>query len=118
GLSIWLKKILPGLVLGVLVGGLLVEFSLLGGTEKSVSYVVTTLSDENYIKIIAFLYLCGGLIGMMNISGGIKGFSKWIGDKIESQRGLVVLIWLTLTLTCVMRMCRIIMSGPVVQSMM
>ncbi|HLR63238.1 MAG TPA: Na+/H+ antiporter NhaC family protein [Lentibacillus sp.] len=118
GLSIWLKKILPGLVLGVLVGGLLVEFSLLGGTEKSVSYVVTTLSDENNIKIIAFLYLFGGLIGMMNISGGIKGFSKWIGDKIESQRGLLGLIWLTLPFTFMMPMFRIMMIGPVVKSLM
>jgi len=118
GLSIWLKKILPGLVLAVLVGGLLVEFSVLGGTRETVSYVVTTLSDENNIKIIAFLYLFGGLIGMMQISGGIKGFSEWIGDKIESQRGLLSLIWLTLPFTFMMPMFRTMMIGPVVKSLM
>ncbi|RYG72548.1 sodium:proton antiporter [Lentibacillus lipolyticus] len=118
GLSVWLKKILPGLVLGVLVGALLVEFSVLGGTRKSVDYIVTTLSDENNIKIIAFLYLFGGLIGMMNISGGIKGFSEWIGNKIKSQRGLLSLIWLTLPFTFMMPMFRTMMIGPVVKSLM
>ncbi len=118
GLSIWLKKILPGLVLGLLVGALLVEFSVLGGSQETVNYIVTTLSDENNIKIIAFLYLFGGLIGMMNISGGIKGFSEWIGDKIDSQRGLLSLIWLTLPFTFMMPMFRIMMIGPVVKSLM
>ncbi|MFB4168932.1 Na+/H+ antiporter NhaC family protein [Virgibacillus sp. JSM 102003] len=118
GLSIWLKKILPGLVLGLLVGALLVEFSVLGGSQETVKYIVTTLSDENNIKIIAFLYLFGGLIGMMNISGGIKGFSEWIGEKIDSQRGLLSLIWLTLPFTFMMPMFRIMMIGPVVKSLM
>ncbi|GGJ82386.1 sodium:proton antiporter [Lentibacillus kapialis] len=118
GLSIWLKRILPGLVLGVLVGAWLVELSPLGGTRQSVDYIVTTLSDENNIKIIAFLYLFGGLIGMMQISGGIKGFSKWVGDKIESQRGLLSLIWLTLPFTFMMPMFRTMMIGPVVKSLM
>ncbi|MFD1361312.1 Na+/H+ antiporter NhaC family protein [Lentibacillus salinarum] len=118
GLSIWLKKILPGLVLGVLAGGLLVEFGVLSGTKQTVHYIVTTLSDADNIKIIAFLYLFGGLIGMMNISGGIKGFSEWVGDKIESQRGLLGLIWGTLPFTFMMPMFRIMMIGPVVKSLM
>ncbi|SFD66410.1 Na+/H+ antiporter NhaC [Lentibacillus persicus] len=118
GLSVWLKKILPGLVLGLLAGGILTEFSVLSGTQESVRYIVTTLSDANNIKIVAFLYLFGGLIGMMNISGGIKGFSEWIGDKIDSQRGLLSLIWLTLPFTFMMPMFRIMMIGPVVKSLM
>ncbi|MFC4558221.1 Na+/H+ antiporter NhaC family protein [Virgibacillus kekensis] len=118
GLSIWLKKILPGLVLGLLVGALLVEFSILGGSQETVQYIVTTLSDENNIKIIAFLYLFGGLVGMMTISGGIKGFSQWVGTKIDSQRGLLSLIWLTLPFTFMMPMFRIMMIGPVVKSLM
>ncbi|MEH7254664.1 Na+/H+ antiporter NhaC family protein, partial [Neobacillus niacini] len=80
-------------------------------------YMVTTLSDETNIKIIAFLYLFGGLVGMMNISGGIKGFSEWVGTKIKSERGLLGLIWLTLPFTFMMPMFRIMMIGPVVKSL-
>ncbi|WP_188454762.1 Na+/H+ antiporter NhaC family protein [Virgibacillus oceani] len=118
GLSIWLKKILPGLVLGIVVGAFLVESEILGGSQQSVNYVVTTLSDEENIKIIGFLYLFGGLVGMMKISGGIKGFSEWIGEKIKSQRGLIGLIWLTLPFTFMMPMFRIMMIGPVIKSIM
>ena len=117
GMSIWLKNILPGLVVGLLVGSLIFTYDLVDGTTQSVTYVVTTLSDKTNIKIIAFLYLFGGLVGMMNISGGIKGFSEWAGTKIKSERGLLGLIWLTLPFTFMMPMFRIMMIGPVVKSL-
>ena len=116
-MSIWLKNILPGLVVGLLAGALLVKGSILGGTYQSVTYIVTTLSNGNNMKIIGFLYLFGGLVGMMNISGGIKGFSEWIGNKIRTERGLLGLIWLTLPFTFMMPMFRIMMIGPVVKSL-
>lgn len=105
-------------MLGLLAGALLVEFSVLGGTVETVNYIVTTLSDPANINIIAFLYLFGGLIGMMQISGGIKGFSDWIGEKIDSERGLLSIIWLTLPFTFMMPMFRIMMIGPVVKSLL
>ncbi|QGQ45301.1 Na+/H+ antiporter NhaC family protein [Metabacillus sediminilitoris] len=116
-MSIWLKNILPGLVLGLVVGSLIVTANLLTGAQQSVSYIVTTLSDETNINIIGFLYLFGGLVGMMNISGGIKGFSEWVGTKIKSERGLLGLIWLTLPFTFMMPMFRIMMVGPIVKSL-
>jgi Na+/H+ antiporter NhaC len=116
-MSIWLKNILPGLVVGLVVGSVIVTSNLLTGTSQSVSYIVTTLSDETNIKIIAFLYFFGGLVGMMNISGGIKGFSEWVGRKIKTERGLLGLIWLTLPFTFMMPMFRIMMIGPVVKSL-
>ncbi|MFP7298343.1 Na+/H+ antiporter NhaC family protein [Neobacillus niacini] len=116
-MSIWLKNILPGLVVGLVAGSLIFTSDLLDGTIQSVTYMVTTLSDETNIKIIGFLYLFGGLVGMMNISGGIKGFSEWVGTKIRNERGLLGLIWLTLPFTFMMPMFRIMMIGPVVKSL-
>ncbi|MEH7547957.1 MULTISPECIES: Na+/H+ antiporter NhaC family protein [Bacillaceae] len=116
-MSIWLKNILPGLVVGLLAGAFIVQTDLLAGAYQAVSYIVTTLSNGNNIKIIGFLYLFGGLVGMMNISGGIKGFSEWIGTRIKTERGLLGLIWLTLPFTFMMPMFRIMMIGPVVKSL-
>lgn len=116
-MSIWLKNILPGLVVGILVGSMIVSADLLAGTEQAVSYIVTTLSDETNIKIIGFLYLFGGLVGMMNIAGGIKGFSEWAGTRIQTERGLLVFIWLTLPFTFMMPMFRIMMIGPIIKSL-
>ena len=116
-MSIWLKNILPGLVVGLLTGAFIVQTNLLAGAHQTVSYLVTTLSNGNNIKIIGFLYLFGGLVGMMNISGGIKGFSEWIGARIKTERGLLGLIWLTLPFTFMMPMFRIMMIGPVVKAL-
>ncbi|WP_462411727.1 Na+/H+ antiporter NhaC family protein [Neobacillus sp. Marseille-QA0830] len=116
-MSIWLKTILPGLVIGLLAGALIFKANLLDGIYQSVTYIVTTLSNGSNIKIIAFLYIFGGLVGMMNISGGIKGFSEWVGTKIKTERGLLVLIWLTLPFTFMMPMFRIMMIGPVVKTL-
>ncbi|MFC0273014.1 Na+/H+ antiporter NhaC family protein [Metabacillus herbersteinensis] len=117
-MSIWLKRILPGLVTGLLVGSLIVKFNFLGGSQQTIHYIVETLSEETNIKIVGFLYLFGGLVGMMKISGGIKGFSEYIGTKISSERGLLGLIWFTLPFTFMMPMFRIMMIGPVVKSLL
>ncbi|WP_428908360.1 Na+/H+ antiporter NhaC family protein [Niallia sp. Krafla_26] len=116
-MSIWLKDILPGLVVGLLVGSYFVTSELLIGIQQSVIYVVTTLSDQANIKIISFLYLFGGLVGMMNISGGIKGFAEWMGDKIHTERGVLSLIWMTLPFTFMMPMFRIMLIGPIIKSL-
>ncbi|WP_223587639.1 Na+/H+ antiporter NhaC family protein [Neobacillus bataviensis] len=117
GMSIWIKNILPGLVVGLLVSSFLVSAHFLGGAHQAVTYIVTTLSNETNMKIIGFLYLFGGLVGMMNISGGIKGFSEWMGTKIRTERGLLGFIWLTLPFTFMMPMFRIMMIGPVVKAL-
>ncbi len=116
-MSIWIKNILPGLVVGLLVSSFLVSAHFLGGAHQAVTYIVTTLSNETNMKIIGFLYLFGGLVGMMNISGGIKGFSEWMGTKIRTERGLLGFIWLTLPFTFMMPMFRIMMIGPVVKAL-
>ncbi|WP_191560616.1 Na+/H+ antiporter NhaC family protein [Metabacillus idriensis] len=117
-ISIWLKEILPGLVLGLLTGSIIAKGNILEGLQQVINYLVKTLSDETNIKIIGFLYLFGGLVGMMKIAGGIKGFSEWVGTKVKSNRGLLGLIWLTLPFTFMMPMFRIMMIGPVVKSLM
>lgn len=116
-MAVWLKDILPGLVLGLVVGSILVTSDLLGGIQQSITYIVTTLSDPTNIKIVSFLYVFGGLVGMMNIAGGIKGFTEWIEKKIKSERGLLGLIWLTLPFTFMMPMFRIMMIGPIIKQL-
>jgi len=116
-MSIWLKDVLPGLVVGLLVGSIIFTSDLLNGAQQSISYMVTTLSDTNNIKIISFLYLFGGLVGMMNIAGGIKGFSEWMGARIKTERGVLGIIWITLPFTFMMPMFRIMMIGPIVKSL-
>jgi len=115
-IAIWLKEIMPALVIGLLVGSFCLEPTLTGGLKKSVDYIIQTLANADNIKIVAFLYLFGGLIGLMQISGGIKGFSQWVSSKVRSERGLIWLIWLTIPFTFMTPMFRIMMIGPVLKS--
>lgn len=115
-IAIWLKEILPGLVLGLLVGSYAVNPHWIGGLEQSVDYVLHTLSKKENVIIVSFLYLFGALVGMMQISGGVKGFVESIGQRIHSERSLMMFLWLTVPFTFFTPMFRIMMIGPVVKS--
>lgn len=116
-IAIWLKEIMPGLIIGLLIGSFSLDPTIIGGLKKSIQYIIQTMANSDNIKIISFLYLFGGLIGAMQISGGIKGFSQWIGSKVRSERGVVLLIWLTIPFTFMTPMFRIMMIGPVLKSL-
>jgi tetracycline resistance efflux pump len=117
-LAIWLKEILPGLVIGLIVGAICLKKSVLAAVEHAVLAMLETISDIEHIKVVVFLYLFGSLIGMMQITGGIKGFVEWIAEKLHSKRRLLLFIWLTVPFTFFMPMFRIMLLGPVMKSVL
>lgn len=102
-LAIWLKEILPGLIAGLLVGAFCLERSLVGGIERALSAIVHSLSDVEHMKVAAFLYLFGSLVGMMQITGGIKGFVEKLSGRIRTKRRLLLFVWLTVPVTFLCR---------------
>ena len=71
----WSKKIIPSLLIGLLVGGYLLNPTLTDGFEKAVDQIVKTLTDNGSLQVLLFLYLFRGLISLMRKSGGIEVFS-------------------------------------------
>ncbi|MCZ8514020.1 sodium:proton antiporter [Paenibacillus filicis] len=116
--AIFLKEIMPGLVLGLLVGSFSVQPSLLGGLQQSIQYILKTLTHPDNVKIMSFLYLFGALVGIMQISGGIKGFVEWVGERVKSNRALMTFIWLTIPFTFFTPMFRIMIIAPVMKSIL
>lgn len=117
-LAIWLKEILPGLVIGLLVGAFCLEKSVLPGVEHAVLALLKTMSDVEHMKVVAFLYLFGSLIGMIQITGGIKGFVEWMAEKLHSKRRMPLFIWFTVPFTFFTPMFRIMLLGPVMKSVL
>jgi Na+/H+ antiporter NhaC len=115
--AIWLKEIMLGLTIGLLVGSFGMHPTLLGGLHQAADYILLTLDNAANTKIMAFLYLFGGFVGMMQISGGIKGLSNWLEGRLKSERSLLWLIWLTIPITFMTPMFRIMMLGPIVKSL-
>lgn len=118
-LAIWLKEIVPGLIIGLIVGAFCLENgNVLAAMERAVNTLVKTMSNFEHIKVVAFLYLFGSLIGMIQIAGGVKGFVQWIGGRLHSKQRLLLFIWLTVPFTFFMPMFRIMLLSPVIKSIL
>ncbi|MCG8515711.1 MAG: sodium:proton antiporter [Halanaerobiales bacterium] len=116
--AIWTKQIIPGLTLGLLIGSYLVEPTILGGLQKTLSYLIKTLQEENNLKIIIFLYLFSGLIEIIKISGGIKGFVEYISVKINTKTSALLLTWFSVIGTFSAPTFRIVTITPIMKALL
>ncbi|TGB02794.1 Na+/H+ antiporter NhaC family protein [Halobacillus salinus] len=115
--AIWTKQVIPSLLFGVIVAGYLVDPHWLGGMMKGFSFIYEGLMDENNLKIIVFLYGFSALIGIVKMSGGIKGFVQEATERIEEKRGAFMLTWLSSVGTFAAPSFRIVTIAPVMKAM-
>ncbi|OIJ20786.1 sodium:proton antiporter [Anaerobacillus alkalidiazotrophicus] len=94
-IAIYTKEVLPGLLLGLIVGSYLISPTLLGGVQTMLTYVVQALVDHNNIKIIVFLYAFSGLVGIIKTSGGIRGFVENAAEKITTKKQALLLTYIS-----------------------
>ncbi|SFL51638.1 Na+/H+ antiporter NhaC [Gracilibacillus orientalis] len=112
------KQVFPGLTLGLVVGAYIVEPSLIGGIEQATQYIVGSLTDINNLKIIIFLYMFSGLVGIMKASGGIKGFVELTSKKINSKREALLLTWTSTLGTFSAPSFRIVTVAPIMKALL
>ncbi|UOQ45150.1 sodium:proton antiporter [Halobacillus salinarum] len=115
--AIWTKQVIPSLLFAVIVAGYLVEPHWLTGLTKALDFVIQGLSDSNNLKIIIFLYAFSALIGLIKMSGGIKGFVRAAASKITDKRGAFILTWLSSVGTFSAPSFRIVTIAPVMKAM-
>lgn len=87
------KQVQPGLFMGLILGSYLIQPNLFGGVKTLIAYLVDNLVETNNIRIIIFLYVFAGLIGLTKMTGGIKGFVNFVGRKVKTERAAMLLIW-------------------------
>lgn len=114
---IWTKQVIPGLILGLLVGSYLKEPSLLGGLEKLIFYLSKNLAKESNLLIVFFLYLFSGLIEIIKVAGGIKGFAEAIAKKIKSKKAAMALTWFSTIATFTAPTFRIVTLTPIMKAL-
>lgn len=115
---IWTKQVIPGLILGLLVGSYLKEPSLLGGLEKTIFYISENIAKENNLLIIFFLYLFSGLIEIIKVAGGIKGFAEAVAEKIKSKKEAMILTWFSTIGTFTAPTFRIVTITPIMKALL
>jgi Na+/H+ antiporter NhaC len=85
-------SLFAGLWLGttILVGG-----NPVAGLRELADQLVAVFGSESNVRILIFCLLVGGLIALVQASGGVKGFIEWARERGwgNSRRGAEVLAW-------------------------
>ncbi|UCZ53910.1 sodium:proton antiporter [Bacillus shivajii] len=117
-IAIITRQVLPGLLVGLLVGAYLINPTILGGVQTMLDYIVQALIDVNNIKIIVFLYAFSGLVGIIKMSGGIKGFVEAASERITTKKQALVLTYLSTIGTFSAPTFRFVTIAPIMKALL
>lgn len=116
-ISIITKQVQPGLFAALILGSYLKTPSPLGGIKSTIFYIVRNMIEMNNIRIIIFLYLFAGIINMIKLAGGIKGFVFLVSKKIKSKTGAMALTWISTIFTFCDPDFRIVTIAPIMKAL-
>ncbi|MEB1808362.1 MAG: sodium:proton antiporter [Bacillaceae bacterium] len=116
--AIYTKQVLPALFLGLLVGSYLMEPTIIGGIQTLFVYVVQALIDPNNIKIIVFLYAFSGLVGMIKMTGGIRGFVEKAAERIQTRKQALLLTYVSTIGTFAAPTFRFVTIAPIMRALL
>ncbi|GGM39747.1 sodium/hydrogen exchanger [Paraliobacillus quinghaiensis] len=116
--AMYTSQVLPGLILGLLVGSYLISPTIIGGMQEMLTYIVQALIDKNNIKIIVFLYVFSGLIGMIKMTGGIKGFVEKSAEKITTKKQALFLTYVSTIGTFSAPTFRFVTIAPIMKAIL
>jgi len=112
------RQVIPGLLAGLLLGGLLVGRGLLAGLNSAITYLVKEAAVPDNMRLIVFLYAFGALVGLLRATGGVTGFGEWVKRFVRTRAAAFNLVWLSTLGTFMAPDFRIIAMGPVMENVM
>lgn len=87
------KKLIPSLFLGVL-SGTLISKGILGGITAIGEYMMDAVADKESAYTLSFLVAFGSLAELIEMAGGISGFSEKVSKWAKSEKGVLGWAWL------------------------
>jgi len=96
GLAMWTRQIYLSLFAGLWLGTtILAGGNPVLGLRGLADQVVTVFTTESNARILTFCLLVGGLVALVQVSGGVQGFINWARARGwgESRRGAELLAW-------------------------
>lgn len=82
-ISLWTKQTYLSLLLALWSGALILSGDPLTGTLNTLNMISNVFKDEDNTRTIMFSALMGGLLLMMQKSGGVSGFLTWISKHLQ-----------------------------------
>ncbi len=116
GLALWKKKIIPALLLGGLAASLLLSKS--GFVLAYLDRAIQVTGDRGNLQLILFGVLVGGLIKLMETSGGFKGMIRLLESmNIRTRKPVFILTWAIGLLMILENYSNIMVNGTTVGSL-
>ena len=95
-LALWTKEVYLSLLAGLLLGTtILVGGNPVLGMRELIDQMVTVFADPSNTRILLFSLLVGGLIALVQASGGVQGFINWASSRGwgQTRRWAELLAW-------------------------
>ena len=96
-LAIITKEVLLSLFIGILAGGfILTGYAPVDTMIRVFEIIQKSVADPELwnIKVILVVVLLGGLVGLLNKSGGSVAFAGWVAQRIHSRKGAQGAAWI------------------------
>ncbi|MEM1126277.1 MAG: Na+/H+ antiporter NhaC family protein [Bacteroidota bacterium] len=96
GLALWTRQVYLSLLAGLWLGTtILAGGNPVLGLRELVDQLVAVFASEGNTRIVLFCLLVGGLVALMQASGGVQGFIQWAQDRGwgTTRRGAELLAW-------------------------
>ena len=98
GLALWTRQVFLSLVIGLWVGTtILAGGNVIQGLIGMADVVVAVFAEPSNTKIVLFSLLVGGLIALVQVSGGVAAFVRFVqtAGLAKTRRGVELLAWVT-----------------------
>lgn len=95
-LALWTRQVYLSLLAGLLIGTtILVGGNPILGLRELGDQLVGVFSDPGNTRVVFFCLLVGGLIALVQVSGGVQGFIAWAQRRGwgTTRRGAELLAW-------------------------
>lgn len=92
------KKLIVSLFVGVLAGTLISK-GLIGGITAIGEYMMQSIADKDSAYTLSFLIAFGSLAELIEMAGGISGFSDKVSKWAKSERGVLGWAWILSIIT-------------------
>lgn len=93
------KKLIPSLLAGVVIGSLISTRSIFNGITSIGEFIIDVLTDKDSAYTLGFLTAFGALAELIEMAGGISGFSQRVEKWAKSEKGVLGWGWLLSIIT-------------------
>ncbi len=97
-LAIWSRQVYLSLAGGILLGWTILNgWNPLTGLGVSIDATVEVFTRPGDTKVLLFTLVIGALIATVEVSGGVRGFVRWLETRnwVSSAKGAQLLAWAT-----------------------